>query len=174
MEISDIIAIYGASLSSLIAIVAVARHFYIKNHEKKERLKLQTTLYLLNKIHPKTQKKFPIIVVLLANLGKERISIKGIEYEGKTKGGVKTSGTPGWYEEPEAAYGVMKRLLPVVLESGQTKDLPIIPTGVFIHIQDLKIWLNTFDNKKIYLKKEDIVDINGQIKRANQSEVATP
>jgi len=162
MNTSDWIGIYGAILSTLIAIAAVFRWTISWRKRETEKKKLGTELYLLNKIDINTKKKHPVVVIMLANLGSERISIKGIEYSG-SKSGMPSKGSPGWYEEPEARYGIQKRLLPVVLESGQTKDLPILSIGIFSHNDDLKIWLNTFDDEKVFLDESDILKMKDEV-----------
>lgn len=125
ITLTDGIAIYGAVLSRIIAFIATARFVIGKAIVWKERKKFQTDLYFLRKIDRNTKETHPIVVVLLANLGTERISLKSLEYEGIAENGLETTGCMGWYEQPEELFGIRRRLLPVVLESGQTADLPI-------------------------------------------------
>ena len=152
----DWIALYGAVLSSLIVVVASWKFISRKLHEKRELGKFQTDLYFLRKVDRTTQNVHPIIVVLLANLGTARISLKSLEYEGISENGMKTQGGMGWYEQPEELYGIRNRLLPCVLESGQTADLPMIEIGVITRVRDLKIWLTDFDNRRFYIEDRDI------------------
>ena len=170
MDISQIstsswIAIYGALLSTAITIVAFIRYFIGKIRKRKELLKFQTDLYLLRKVDRTTKKVYPIVVVLLANLGTERISFKSLEYEGISENGLKVNGSMGWYEQPEEVFGVRNRLLPIVLESGQTADLPMIEIGIFNRNQDLKIWLKDFNYIKHYLDENDIQKVKHDIEK---------
>lgn len=162
---TDWIAIYGAALSTIIALVAVARfawHFFKK---RSERAKFQTDLYFLCKIDRQTKTEHPIVAVLLANLGAERISLKSLEYEGIAENGLETKGSMGWYEQPEEAYGIRNRLMPVVLESGQTADLPMIQIGVITRNKNLRIWLTDFNDRQYYLEQRDIDKVKGDIEK---------
>lgn len=162
---SDWIALYGAGLSTMIAVVASWRFIAHKLREKCELRKFQTDLYFLRKIDRTSQKVHPIVVVLLANLGSSRVSIKSLEYEGIAENGVETRGVMGWYEQPEAAYGIRNRLLPCVLESGQTADLPMVEIGVITRIHELKIWLTDFSGRKFYVEDRDIDKARRDIER---------
>src|SRR5918993_4607265 len=102
----DWIALYGAALSSVIALVACWRFIAQKLRWRRERSKFKTDLYFLRKIDRSTQKVHPIVVVLLANLGTERISVKSLEYEGISENGLETQGGTDWYEQPEELYGI--------------------------------------------------------------------
>ena len=166
----DSIALYGAILSTLLALTGMAKFLYTLIKRQKEKNKFRTDLYYLTKIDNKSKKEHPIIVVLLANLVTERIAIKSIEYSGISKNGLKTSGSPGWYEQPEEAYGTRKRLLPIVIESGQTKDLPMFYTGIFENIDKLKIKLIDFDDREYFIDQCDIDKITKEInKRKNKN-----
>jgi len=165
MTSGEWIALYGAVLSSLIAVVASWRFVARKLRERHELQKFQTDLYFLRKIDRTTRKVHPIVVVLLANLGASRVSLKGLEYEGITENGLKTQGAMGWYEQPEELYGIRNRLLPCVLESGQTVDLPMVEIGVITRIRDLKIWLTDFDDRRFYIEKQDIAKVRRDIER---------
>ncbi|MCP5008104.1 MAG: hypothetical protein GY941_29830 [Planctomycetes bacterium] len=99
------------------------------------------------------------MVVLLANLGNERISLKSLHYSGVAENGCETSGCMGWYEQPDEAYGIRNRLLPLILESGQTADLPMISIGIITRNKQLRIWFIDFDDKKIFLEKKDIQSV---------------
>ncbi len=163
MSIADWIGLYGALLSTAIAVVATWRHFHRAQKIEREKAKVQFTLYLLNKLDRNTKKAFPIVVVMVANLGTERVSFKRMHYSGIANPGGKCTGTPGWYEEPEAAYGIMKRLLPVVLESGQTVDLPLLSAAVFKNIDNLEIWMEDFDDKKFYISGKEVADMQRKV-----------
>ncbi len=153
---NDWIALYGAVLSSVIALIACCRFAARKLRTRRERKKFRTDLYFLRKVDRATRKIHPIIVVLLANLGTERVSLKSLEYEGITENGMKTQGEMGWYEQPEELYGIRNRLLPCVIESGQTADLPMVEIGIVTRIRDLKIWLTDFDDRRNYVDERDI------------------
>jgi hypothetical protein len=133
---SDWIALYGAVLSTLIAITALAKYFHLNWRLNKERSKLEISLYFLRKVDRTTKEVHPIVVVLLANLSSTRFSIKSLEYEGITQNGQKVTGSMGWYEQPEELYGIRNRLLPVALESGQTADLPMVEIGILTRIKN--------------------------------------
>ena len=107
----------------------------------------------------------PIVVVILANLGAERISLKSLEYEGTAENGPETKGSMGWYEPPEEAYGIRNRLLPVVLESGQTADLPMIQIGVITRTKNLRVWFTDFNDRKYYLEQRDIDKVKRDIEK---------
>lgn len=164
MQKFDYIGLYGAILSTFIVLTHVGIFGYSFYHKKIEKNKFKTDLYYLTKIDNKTKKKHPIIVILLANLGRERISIKAIEYSGISNG-LKTSGSPGWYEQPEEVYGIRNRLLPVILETGQTKDLPMLPVSIFEKIDNLKIKLIDFNDKEYFIEQRDINKIKKKITR---------
>ena len=161
----DWIALYGAILSSLIAAVASWRFIARKFHERRELHKFQTDLYFLRKIDRTTREVHPIIVVLLANLGTARISLKSLEYEGIAENGAKTQGAMGWYEQPEELYGIRNRLLPCVLEGGQTADLPMVQIGVISRARDFKSWLTDFDNRRFYIEECDIEKIRRDVEK---------
>ena len=161
----DWIALYGAMLSSLIAIIASWRFVAQKLRARRERLKFQTDLYFLRKIDRSSQKVHPIVVVLLANLGTERIALKSIEYEGIAETGLQTKGGFGWYEQPEERYGIRNRLLPRVLESGQTADLPMVHIGVISQVRDLKIWLTDFNDHRYYIDDNDIARVRRDVEK---------
>ncbi|MGN7437673.1 MAG: hypothetical protein ACTHOO_03440 [Alcanivorax sp.] len=158
MELStaDWIGIYGAILSTMLTIVAGIKYLYLTYKKRTEKKKFSTFFYLLRKKDKRTGDIFPVVVLMIANLGTERISFKSVYFSGIAEHGGQMTGSPGWYEEPEAAYGINNRLLPVVLESGQVADLPLLNTGIFTGNKDLKIWLTDFDDKKHYIKKEQI------------------
>lgn len=165
MTTSDWIAIYGASLSTAIAIVAFAKTIFKKMKANKERNKFQSDLYLLQKVDKSTKEVFPIVVVLLANLGTERIALKSLDYSGVTENGIKTTGCMGWYEQPEELYGIRNRLLPAILDSGETADLPIIEIGTITRTTDLKIWLTDFESRRYYLADADIEKVKRDIEK---------
>lgn len=162
---ADWIAIYGAVLSTFIAVVAVVKHFARKLLAWKERAKFQTDLYFLRKIDRTTMQVHPIVVILLANLGATRISLKSLEYQGTAENGLETSGSMGWYEQPEELYGIRNRLLPIVLESGQMADLPMVEIGVLTRINNLKIWLTDFDDRRYYIAENDISKVRRDIEK---------
>lgn len=161
----DWIALYGAVLSSVIAMVASWRFLAGKLLDRRELRKFQTDLYFLRKVDRSTKEVHPIVVVLLANLGAARISLKSLEYEGISENGLKTQGTMGWYEQPEELYGIRRRLLPCVLESGQTADLPMVQIGVISRIRDLKIWLTDFTNRRFYIESRDIENVRREVEK---------
>jgi hypothetical protein len=162
---SDWIGIYGAVLSTLVAVVG-GGHYLLGWHKRQRQLrKFQTDLYFLRKIDRATKKVEPIVAVLLANLGSERVSIKSLEYEGIAENGITTKGAMGWYEQPEEAYGIRKRLLPLVLEPGQTADLPMIYISVFTRVKDVKIWLTDFDDRQFYIEQRDIDNVRREIEK---------
>lgn len=170
----DWIALYGAVLSSVIGIIACFRFLAKKLRTRRERGKFQTDLYFLRKVDRVTQKVHPIVVVLLANLGTERVSIKSLEYEGIAENGTKTRGEMGWYEQPEELYGIRNRLLPRILESGQTADLPMVEIGVMSRTRDLKIWLTEFNDDRFYIADRDIAKVRRDVEKyleANKSKI---
>jgi hypothetical protein len=153
---TDWIAIYGAALSSIIAIIAVARSVIKEVVAWNERKKFQTDLYFLRKVDRNTKKVHPIVVILLANLGTERISLKSLDYDGIAENGLETTGCMGWYEQPEELFGIRQKLLPLVLEGGQTADLPMVEIGVITRVKNLRIWLTDFANRRHYIAERDI------------------
>jgi hypothetical protein len=130
---------------------------------RKERAKFQTDLYFLRKVDRSTKEIHPIVVVLLANLGAERIALKSLDYQGVAENGLETTGCMGWYEQPEELLGIRNRLLPIVLESGQTADLPMVQIGVITWTKDLKIWLTDFDGRRYYLDEADIANVRRDV-----------
>ena len=158
-------AFYGAALSSVIAIVAVVRYIARKLRSRKERAKFQTDLYFLRKIDRNTKQVHPIVVVLLANLGTQRISLKSLDYEGIAENNLKMTGGMGWYEQPEELYGIRNRLLPLVLEDGQTADLPMVEIGVLLRVRQLKIWLTDFDDHRYYIEDRDIEKVRRDVEK---------
>ena len=78
ITITDWIAFYGALLSTIIVLVASVKFFAHKMRVRKERAKFQTDLYLLRKVDKSTKEIHPVVVVLLANLGVERIALKSL------------------------------------------------------------------------------------------------
>lgn len=163
VTISNWIGIYGAILSSIIVGVALVRYVTQKRHIAGERSKFRTDVYFLRKIDRSTKKVHPIVVVLLANLGAQRISLKSLKYSGIAENGVDVSGSMGWYEQPEELYGVRNRLLPIVLEGGQTADLPMIQVGVLTRVRQLKIWLTDFDDQRYYIESADIEKVRRDV-----------
>lgn len=163
--LADWVAIYGAVLSSVIAIVAVVRYVAQKLRSRKERDKFHTELYFLGKIDRSTKQVHPIVVVLLANIGTQRISLKSLDYEGITENGLKVTGGMGWYEQPEELYGIRNRLLPLVLEGGQTADLPMVEIGVLTRVRQLKLWLTDFDDHRYYIEDRDIENVRRDVER---------
>lgn len=175
LSLTDWIGIYGAALSTAIAVVAAARFGWRHLEKRRERAKFQTDLYFLRKIDRQSKTEHPIVVVLLANLGEERISLKSLEYDGVTENGVETRGSMGWYEQPEEAYGIRNRLLPVVLESGQTADLPMIQIGVVTRTKALRIWFTDFNDRRYYLEQRDIDKVKRDIEKSiAQKKVGEP
>jgi hypothetical protein len=164
-SLADWIALYGAALSSIIAVVASWRFIARKLREWRELRKFKTDLYFLKKNDRTSREVHPIVVVLLANLGTARISLKSLEYEGIAENGLKTQGAMGWYEQPEELFGIRNRLLPCVLESGQTTDLPMVEIGVISKIRDLKIWLTDFDDRRFYIEERDIENVLLDVQR---------
>lgn len=85
---ADWIGIYGAFLATIIGLIQCLKFIVQKIRARKERAKFQTDLYLLRKVDRNTKEVHPIVVVLLANLGFERIALKTLEYQGiAEKGG---------------------------------------------------------------------------------------
>lgn len=82
--------------------------------------------------------------------------MKSLEFQGISENGTMATGTMGWYEQPDEIFGIRKRLLPIVLESGQTADLPMIGIGLITRTKDLQIWLTDFDGKRYYISQSDI------------------
>lgn len=162
---SDWIAIYAAVLSTIIALVASLRFVARKIRTRKERAKFQTDLYFLRKVDRSTKEVHPIVVVLLANLGSERISLKSLEYQGIAENGLETTGCMGWYEQPEELFGIRNRLLPIVLESGQTADLPMVEIGILTRIKNLKIWLTNFEGRRYYVAEKDIKNVKHDVEK---------
>lgn len=162
---SDWIALYGAVLSTVVAVIGGGHYLWNRHKKKRELRKFQTDLYFLRKIDRTTGKVEPIVAVLLANLGSSRISIKSLNYEGIAENDLATRGSMGWYEQPEEAYGIRKRLLPCVLEPGQTADLPMIYIGVITKVKNLKIWLTDFDERRFYIEQRDIEKVRHDIEK---------
>jgi hypothetical protein len=162
---TDWIAVYGAALSTIIVIVATVRFVIKKALARDERKKFQTDLYFLRKVDRNTKEIHPIVVILLANLGTERISLKSLEYEGISENGLETTGCMGWYEQPEELFGIRKRLLPLVLESGQTADLPMVEIGVITRVKNLKLWLTDFANRRHYIDESDINKVRHEVEK---------
>lgn len=166
MEESNIdwVAIYGAALSTLITVIAGICWIHKQYKKHLEKNKFSTMLYLLRKIDKDTKKVHPVIVLMIANLGTEKIAFKSLEYDGIAENECRVHGNVGWYEEPEAAYGIRNRLLPTIIESSDVKDLPILSLGIFSNTRNLRIWLTDFDDKKYFLEeqtiKEAILDVN--------------
>jgi hypothetical protein len=102
MTVGDWIAIYGASLSTLIAAAGSFKFFARKFRAKRERHKFQTDLYFLRKIDRTTKETHPIVVLLVANLGTERISLKSLNYEGISENGLPTTGCTGGTNSPRS------------------------------------------------------------------------
>ncbi len=157
------LAVYAALLSTTIALVASVRFVAKRIRARKERAKFQTDLYFLRKVDRSTKEVHPIVVVLLANLGTERIALKSLDYQGVTENGLQTTGCMGWYEQPEELFGIRNRLLPIVLESGKTADLPMVQIGVITRIKDLKIWLTDFDGRRYYLAEADLAKVRRDV-----------
>jgi hypothetical protein len=155
-QITDWAGVYGALLSTTIALVACVRFLSGKLRAHRERGKLQTSLYFLSKVDQRTRETHPIVVVLVANLGAERIALKSLKYSGVAENGFPVNGSTGWYEQPEEAFGIRRRLLPAVLESGQTVDLPLVEIGVITRQTDLKMWLTDFGGRRYYVPEGDI------------------
>jgi hypothetical protein len=174
MNLKDWITVYSAFLSTIIAVVAVVKFIAQKIKSRKERDKFKTDLYFLKKIDKSTQKVYPIVVILLANLGTETIALKSLEYEGIAENGIEINGSLGWYEQPEELFGIRNRLLPIVLRSGQTADLPMIEIALLTRVKDLKIWLTGFDDYQYYIDQNDIqhvlADVNKFINERKQKE----
>src|SRR3990172_585609 len=155
ITLSDWLGIYGALLSTIIALVASISFFARRRKKIQERAKFQTDLYFLRKIDRSTKEIHPIVVVLLANLGNERISLKNLECEGIAENSLKTTGCMGWYEQPEELFGIRKRLLPLVLERGQTADLPMIEISTInTKNKEVKILFNCLRGKSLLFKGE--------------------
>ena len=166
-SVSDIYtATTTAGLFTLLLMVIIIKfcwNKYKKNKENKEKNKLKIFLYYLSRIDKKREQKHSIIVILLANLSSERISIKDIEYSGKSKNGAKITGSPGWFEQPDELSEIRNRILPVLLEPGQTVDLPLLKIAIFKDIKDLKIKLIDFDDKEYLIEQFEIDKICGNI-----------
>lgn len=165
ITVNDYVAIYGAALSTIIVLVALFKFIAQKIRVRKERAKFQTDLYFLQKVDRSTKEVHPIVVVLIANLGTERVALKSLNYQGVTENGIETTGCMGWYEQPEELFGIRNRLLPIVLESGQTADLPMIQIGVITRIKNLKIWLTDFSERRYYIAEEDIVNVKRNVEK---------
>lgn len=165
ITLTDWIAVYGAVLSTIIAIIAAVRFVIKKAVARNERRKFQTDLYFLRKVDRNIKEVHPIVVILLANLGTERISLKSLEYEGVAENGIETTGCMGWYEQPEELFGIRKRLLPLVLEGGQTADLPMVQIGVITRVKNLKIWLTDFTDRRYYIDERDINKVRHDVEK---------
>ncbi len=165
IKLTEWIGIYAALLSTIIAAAHCFTFIIRKIKAKRERAKFQTDLYFLRKIDKNTREIQPIVVVLLANLGTERIALKSLEFQGIAENGLKTTGSAGWYEQPEELFGIRNRLLPIVLESGQTADLPMVQIGVITRTNNLKIWLTDFSDRRYYLAKNDIDKVRRDVEK---------
>lgn len=165
ITLNDWGTIYGATISTIIALVAFFKFIAQKIRVRKERAKFQTDLYFLQKVDRSTKGVHPIVVVLLANLGSERIALKSLDYQGIAENGQEITGCLGWYEQPEELFGIRNRLLPLVLESGKTADLPMIEIGILTNIKNLKIWLTDFDGHHYYLAENDIINVRNDVEK---------
>lgn len=160
------IAVYAAVLSTAIAIVSVVRLVAKWWRSKRERGKFQTDLYFLTKVDRTSREKHPIVVVLAANLGDERIALKSLEYQGiSTTNGLKTNGICGWYEQPEELFGIRNRLLPRVLASGETADFPMLEIDVLTDVRDVKIWLTDFNDRRYYIADHDVDKMRHEVRK---------
>lgn len=124
----DPVAVYGAALSTVIALVGAGRFIYLKWSGRKEKKKVHVSLNYMITNDPKTREKVDIGFILFANLGKSTIVLKEVEYVGDG-----SRGSPGWYQEPDATYGLMKRVLPAVLKPGDVVELPLFYLAFFGH-----------------------------------------
>ena len=163
MTIADWIGVYGAALSSLIAVVAAVRWALAWRKHRLEREKVQIFARLLTKVDKSSGRRFHIGNLIVANLGENRVAFKGLEYEGFSNG-MRTTGSMGWYEQPEELFGIHNRLLPLVLESGQTADLPMVELG-YLRIDGVRIWLTDFDDHKHYLTERELNQLREEVKR---------
>ena len=163
--LTEWVGIYGALLATTHLVVASLKSISRRIKRKKERAKFKTDLYFLRKVDSRTKEVHPIVVVLLANLGAERIALKSLDYQGVAENGLETTGCMGWYEQPEELFGIRHRLLPAVLESGQTADLPMVEIGVITGIKNLKIWLTDFDGHRYYLDGNDIAKVKHDVEQ---------
>ena len=147
----DPVAIYGAVLSTVIVVFSGGKYLYEKRLHHKEKDKIYISLNNMITNDPKTKEKVDIAFILFANLGKSTIVLKEVEYFGE-----KSKGSPGWYQEPEATYGLMKRVLPAVLKSGDVVELPLFYLAFFKHEYDRMI-LRDIEDKEYDVPKNDIL-----------------
>ncbi len=124
----DPVAVYGAVLSTVIALVAAGKFIHSKWSDTREKEKVHISLNHMITNDPKTKEKVDIAFILFANLGKSTVVLKEVEYFGDN-----SRGSPGWYQEPEATYGIMKRVLPAVLKPGEVVELPLFYLVFFSH-----------------------------------------
>jgi hypothetical protein len=124
----DPVAVYGATLSTVIALVGAGRFIYVKWSDRREKKKVHVSFHHMITNDPKTKERVDIAFILFANLGESTIVLKEVEYFGDG-----SRGSPGWYQEPEATHGIMKRVLPAVLKPGDVVELPLFYLAFFDH-----------------------------------------
>jgi hypothetical protein len=155
----DPVAVYGAALSSVIALVGAGKFVHSWWSENREKEKVHISLNYMITNDPKTKKKVDIAFILFSNLGKSTIVLKEVEYTGEN-----FTGSPGWYQEPEATYGIMKRVLPAVLKPGDVVELPLFYLAFFTHDFD-KMILRDIENKQYIVPDREIQHLREKAKK---------
>jgi hypothetical protein len=154
----DYIALYAAGLSTVIAITGTARYLYNKRVLDKEKDKVHISLNKMITNKPNGE-RVDIAFILFANLGKNTIVIKEVKFKTNDGG----EGSPGWYEEPSATYGKMKRVLPAVLKTGDVVELPLFYYKLIDH-SFTEMTLVDIENKIYHVPSQDLE----RIKRENE------
>lgn len=155
----DPVAVYGAVLSTVIALVGAGHFIYTKWSDTREKEKINVSLNHMIVNDPKTKEKVDIAFILFANLGQSTIILKEVEYFGDN-----SRGSPGWYREPEATYGIMRRVLPVVLKPGDVAELPLFYLAFFSH-DFRKMVVRDIEGREYVIPESEIQSIRRELKK---------
>src|SRR6266511_3390919 len=122
----DPLALYGAILSTVLAIVAGGKGAHSWWAKKKERRKLWIHMSELT-IHNKSDRReFHMLPISVSNLAREPVIIREIITRGP-----RHAAYPGVFREPGAAYRIEERVLPKRLDPGATEVFCLFYASIF-------------------------------------------
>jgi hypothetical protein len=122
----DPVALYAAILSTVIAVIGAIRYYLEWRAKYKEKSKIEVNADHLIVHNQKDGRRYDLIQLLVANLGREPVIIREVVARGPNQ-----SSHPGWFKEPAATYGIRDQILPKELKPAESIELPLFYLALF-------------------------------------------
>jgi hypothetical protein len=126
MAFADLVPVGEVALPWILAIAGGITSIIQWRRNRRERRKILVNAHI-ETIHNKTDGRiFHLIPLLISNVGREPVILKEIVFSGPGH-----NGSPGWFREPGAAYGLREQLLPREIKPAESVELPLLSVAIF-------------------------------------------